>query len=130
MTPKNPIALLIVGAAAATGALVASPGTYAWLRRTLKLEDDRAHYEDASDTESSGAPPPSASDTSLADARLTLRARLQESGAVSPSETPEASPTPAPDAASEARERLRAKVEEAKAALLDEDRTDEIEPVA
>lgn len=127
MARKNPIAMVVLGAAGAAGGLALSPGTYAWLRRTLKLDDDRSHYADRGEDDPVAGSVPVASDTSLADARLTLRARLQESGVVADEGAPVAAPSTS-DVAAEARSRLRAKVEEAKAALLDEDRTDEIEP--
>lgn len=125
MIRRKSIATAILGAVAAAAGLALSPGAYAWLRRTLKLDGDRSPYEAE---EGLAALAASAPDDSLADARLTLRARLQETGVVAEEAAPVAA-APAPDATAEARSRLRAKVEEAKAALVDEDRTDEIEPV-
>ncbi len=151
MSRQNPFALVVVGAAAAAGALAASPGTYAWLRRTLRLETDRTHYEDAAEVDAVATPPEA--DSSLAEARLTLRARLQESGAIAAEPAP---PESVPDAHAAARARLRAKADEAIASLRgeapgggapddarsgdgrskddrdreDDERTDEIEPVS
>lgn len=128
MARKNPLALIALGAAGAAAVLAASPGTYAWLRRSLKLGSDREQYETPEARTTAPVSEPAVAETSLADARLTLRARLQETGVVAADRPPEPARA-APSAAAEARARLRWKVEQAKEQLADEDRTDEIEPV-
>ena len=128
MARKHPFALIALGAASAAAALAASPGTYAWLRRSLKLGSDREQYETWDAQTTTPASELAAPETSLTDARLTLRARLQETGVVAADSTPEPA-SAGPSAAAEARARLRWKVEQAKQQLADEDRTDEIEPV-
>jgi len=45
---------LAVGAAGATAALVASPGTYEWLRRVTGRATDRHHYETELEVEDLG----------------------------------------------------------------------------
>jgi hypothetical protein len=62
----------VVGGALAAGALVASPGSYTWLRRKAGLEQDE-QYELGRPVEDAGEPP-----IDLRDARLSLRARLAE----------------------------------------------------
>ena len=75
MSVKRSIALTGAGAVSSAAALVASPGTYAWLRRRLGLERGQDHYE----VEAEHAAPHA--EESLAEARLSLRARLAEAAA-------------------------------------------------
>jgi hypothetical protein len=65
--------IAVTGAAVATGVLVASPGTYTWLRRKAGLEADEQFELDRPDEEDVQDPP-----IDLREARLSLRARLAE----------------------------------------------------
>lgn len=104
-----------LGAAGAAAALAASPGAYAWVRRLARLEDDRRFYEEDAASLDADAPEPSAvavDDAPVEDVRLSLRARLQDAGAVAPSPAPAATPASVPASApvvsvDEARARLR-----------------------
>jgi hypothetical protein len=65
---------VVGGAAVAAGVLVASPNTYAWLRRTAGLEADEQFELDRPEDDVDAAEPP----IDLREARLSLRARLAE----------------------------------------------------
>ncbi len=74
------IIILATGAAGAAAALVASPGTYEWLRRSTGRVSDRHDYEaeiaehEYADAELQAEPPGETDDL-----RMSLRARLAES---------------------------------------------------
>jgi hypothetical protein len=61
------------GAAAATVALVASPGTYGWLRKRAGLQDEPREYFETPDESPADEMP-----VDTREARLSLRARLAE----------------------------------------------------
>jgi hypothetical protein len=77
------------GASAATGVLVASPEAYAWLRRRVGLEDAEIAGEPVSIDDDAAE---SSFDTR--EARLSLRARLNEAEAEAQSDAPTAIITP------------------------------------
>ena len=119
---RGSIITMALGAAGATAALVASPGSYEWLRRVTGRETDRHHYETEIELED-------ASDLSLADEapvetddlRLSLRARLAESAGevgVTNAEAAESDGvTEEVDEVSASRARVRAKAREARARI-------------
>ena len=113
---------MTLGAAGATAALVASPGTYEWLRRLTGRATDRHHYETELELED-------LADLSLAedasvetdDLRLSLRARLAERAGevgVTNAEAAESDGvTEEVDEVSVSRARVRAKAREARARI-------------
>jgi hypothetical protein len=119
---RGSIIMLALGAAGATAALVASPGTYEWLRRVTGRETDRHHYESDLAVEDLG-------DLGLAeeasvetdDLRLSLRARLAESagdvGAVNAEASESEGVGEDADEVSASRARVRAKAREARARI-------------
>ena len=113
MSVKRSIALTGAGAVSSAAALVASPGTYAWLRRRLGLERGQDHYE----VEAEQAAPHA--EESLAEARLSLRARLAEAAApvsaAPPAPTPLSIARPAPPSEVEDSRRLRLAVDATRA---------------
>jgi hypothetical protein len=96
------------GAVVAASALVASPGTYAWLRRRVGLERDEQYELDRPEEERDEAP------IDLREARLSLRARLAEHQELTDDEPAETLP-PAP--ARDAAEPLRREADDARARL-------------
>jgi len=119
---RGSIITLALGAAGATAALVASPGTYEWLRRVTGRSTDRHHYETDFAVEDPG-------DLGLADEpavetddlRLSLRARLAESGGdvgVANTEAAEGDVVDEEiDEVAASRARVRAKAREARARI-------------
>jgi hypothetical protein len=74
------IILLTTGAAGAAAALVASPGTYEWLRRATGRVSDRHHYETQLGEHEYDEPAVQAEpEGETDDLRMSLRARLAES---------------------------------------------------
>jgi hypothetical protein len=118
------IIILTTGAAGAAAALVASPGTYEWLRRATGRSSDRHHYEtEFAETEYAdldlGEEPQAETD----DLRMSLRARLAESAgdveaANSDASTGEGMAEDVDEIAA-SRARVRAKAREARAKISD-----------
>src|SRR5262249_50683030 len=116
------IITMALGAAGATAALVASPGTYEWLRRVTGRQTDRHHYEADLAVEDLG-------DLALGeeaavetdDLRLSLRARLAESagdvGAVNAEASESDGVSEDIDEISASRARVRSKAREARARI-------------
>ncbi len=116
MGASRSLLLMVAGAAGATAGLVASPGTYAALRRRMGLDSGRDHFE------SDFAPPPAEEPLEApasGDLRLSLRARLaQDADAASAEQA--AATAPSADARErlrEARERLEVKAAAASAVV-------------
>jgi len=113
---------LAVGAAGATAALVASPGTYEWLRRVTGRATDRHHYEtelEVEDLGEIGLGDEASVETD--DLRLSLRARLAESagdvGAVNAEASASEGVAEDVDEVAASRARVRAKAREARARI-------------
>jgi len=113
---------LAVGAAGATAALVASPGTYEWLRRVTGRATDRHHYEtelEVEDLGEIGLDDEASAETD--DLRLSLRARLAESagdvGAVNAEASASEGVAEDVDEVAASRARVRAKAREARARI-------------
>jgi hypothetical protein len=122
------VILWAAGAAAAVAALVALPGLRDWLMRVTGRRTDRRHYE----TEGPEAFDDIAADDAAGEAdelRLSLRARLAESGSAqdvdevvaanagaAEAEATDGSPS---DTVDEARARVRAKAREARKRLTE-----------
>jgi hypothetical protein len=113
---------LAVGAAGATAALVASPGTYEWLRRVTGRATDRHHYEtelEVEDLGEIGLGDEASVETD--DLRLSLRARLAESagdvGAVNAEASASEGVAEEVDEVAASRARVRAKAREAQARI-------------
>ena len=119
---RGSIITLALGAAGATAALVASPGTYEWLRRVTGRSTDRHHYETDFAFEDPGdhglADEPAVETDDL---RLSLRARLAESGGdvgVANTEASEGDVVDEEiDEVAASRARVRAKAREARARI-------------
>ena len=118
------IIILTTGAAGAAAALVASPGTYEFLRRAAGRSSDRHHYEtDVAEVEYAdidlGEEPHAETD----DLRLSLRARLAESaGDVETANSDAATGDGVAEDVDEiaaSRARVRAKAREARAKISD-----------
>jgi hypothetical protein len=113
---------LAVGAAGATAALVASPGTYEWLRRVTGRATDRHHYETelaVEELDELGVGDEGFVETD--DLRLSLRARLAESagdiGAVNSEASESEGVAEDVDEVAVSRARVRAKAREARARM-------------
>jgi len=121
---------LAVGAAGATAALVASPGTYEWLRRVTGRATDRHHYEtelEVEDLGEIGLGDEASVETD--DLRLSLRARLAESagdvGAVNAEASASEGAAEDVDEVAASRARVRAKAREARARIAGSEPTEE-----
>jgi hypothetical protein len=118
------IFILSAGAAGATAALVASPGTYEWLRRVAGRTSDRHHYETDLAVEDLGELGVEDADVDTDDLRLSLRARLAESAGDVVEANAEAADgegiTEEFDEVAISRARVRAKAREARARLQSE----------
>ena len=117
------IILVTTGAAGAAAALVASPGTYEWLRRATGRASDRHHYETELAEHEYADADLEESDGETDDLRLSLRARLAESAGDVEASNADAS---AADGVAEdvdeiaaTRARVRAKAREARARISD-----------
>ena len=118
------IIILTTGAAGAAAALVASPGTYEWLRRATGRVSDRHHYEtEITEAEYADVDLGEESPAETDDLRLSLRARLAESAGDVEVANSDAS---AGDGVAEdvdeiaaSRARVRAKAREARAKISD-----------
>lgn len=126
--------LTVAGAASATALLVASPTTYASLRRRLRLESGRDHFE--SDFAAPLVDEPQA-ETAGSDLRLSLRARLAQDADAASAEQGAAAPSAdGRERLRQARERLEAKAAAASAIVeapgdpdvLEEDTADLVLP--
>lgn len=122
---RGSIITMALGAAGATAALVASPGTYEWLRRVTGRETDRHHYEsdfEAGDVDDLALMDDAAVETD--DLRLSLRARLAESagevGSTNAASSESDGITEEIDEVSVSRARVRAKAREARARLSEQ----------
>jgi hypothetical protein len=115
------ILILGAGAAGATAALIASPGTYEWLRRASGRASDRHHYETEPAVEDLGHVGLDDGDVDTDDLRLSLRARLAESAGDVVEANAEAAVgegvTEEVDEVAISRARVRAKAREARARL-------------
>ena len=117
------IIILTTGAAGAVVALVASPGTYEWLRRATGRVSDRHHYEtdvpERVDAEVELHEPQAGTD----DLRMSLRARLAESAGDVEAANADASTGDGVaedvDEIAASRARVRAKAREARARISD-----------
>jgi gas vesicle protein len=118
------IIILTTGAAGAAAALVASPGTYEWLRRATGRASDRHHYEsDTTEVEYADVDLGDEAQAETDDLRLSLRARLAESAgdveaANSDASTGEGVAEDVDEIAA-SRARVRAKAREARAKISD-----------
>jgi hypothetical protein len=119
---RGSIITMALGAAGATAALVASPGTYEWLRRVTGRSTDRHHYETdfaVEDPADPGLADEPAVETD--DLRLSLRARLAESSGDVGAANAEASEGEGVDEevdeVAASRARVRAKAREARARI-------------
>jgi len=119
---RGSIITLALGAAGATAALVASPGTYEWLRRATGRATDRHHYETelaVEDLGEIGLGDEASAETD--DLRLSLRARLAESagdvGAVNAEASESEGVAEDVDEVAASRARVRAKAREARARI-------------
>jgi hypothetical protein len=118
------IIILTTGAAGAAAALVASPGTYEWLRRATGRVSDRHHYEtefaghEYADAELQEEPQGETDDL-----RMSLRARLAESAGDVEASNADASAAAGVaedvDEVAASRARVRAKAREARAKISD-----------
>jgi hypothetical protein len=117
--------VVVMGVAAAVGAFVALPGFRAWVLRVTGRRSDREYYEDVA-AEDAPLPEEDAGETD--DLRLSLRARLAESGPAPEVEDVVAANAGAAEAADapeatttidEARARVRAKARDAKRRLTE-----------
>jgi hypothetical protein len=115
------IFILSAGAAGATAALIASPGTYEWLRRVSGRTSDRHHYETELAVEDLGDLGLDDGDVDTDDLRLSLRARLAESAGDVVEANAQAAEgegvTEEVDEVAISRARVRAKAREARARL-------------
>ena len=118
------IFILSAGAAGATAALIASPGTYEWLRRATGRASDRHHYETEPAIEDLDDLGIEDADVDTDDLRLSLRARLAESAGDVVEANSEAAEgegvTEEVDEVAISRARVRAKAREARARLASE----------
>ncbi len=124
MVRMRSIIILTTGAAGAAAALVASPGTYEWLRRAAGRSSDRHHYEteiaehDYADAELHTEP-----EGETDDLRMSLRARLAESAGDVEVTNADASAAEGVaedvDEVAASRARVRAKAREARAKISD-----------
>jgi hypothetical protein len=116
------IIILTTGAAGAAAALVASPGTYEWLRRATGRASDRHHYE-TEIAEHEYAEPHDEPAIETDDLRMSLRARLAESAGDVEASNAEASAgggvADDVDEVAASRARVRAKAREARAKISD-----------
>jgi hypothetical protein len=118
------IIILTTGAAGATAALVASPGTYEWLRRATGRTSDRHHYEtEFAEQEYAEAELHAEPEGETDDLRMSLRARLAESAGDVEASNAEASAgggvADDVDEVAASRARVRAKAREARAKISD-----------
>jgi hypothetical protein len=127
---RGSLITLAVGAAGATAALVASPGTYEWLRRVTGRATDRHHYEtelEVEDLGEIGLDDEASVETD--DLRLSLRARLAESagdvGAVNAEASASEGAAEDVDEVAASRARVRAKAREARARIAGSEPTEE-----
>jgi len=126
--------LWVLGGIAVAAAALRSAGTRAWLRRIGGRGDDRAHYEDLDAPETAVHPADDhaangAGEGEGDELRLSLRARLAESDSPTARDVvgrenaaaADAPPVDRPDdsAVATARERLRARAEEAKTRIAE-----------
>jgi hypothetical protein len=122
---RGSIITMALGAAGATAALIASPGTYEWLRRVTGRGSDRHHYETelaVEDLDDLGVGDEASVETD--DLRLSLRARLAESagdvGAVNAEASESEGVAEEVDEVAASRARVRAKAREARARIAGE----------
>ena len=118
------ILILTTGAAGAAAALVASPGTYEWLRRATGRVSDRHHYEtELTEHEYADAELQAESEGETDDLRMSLRARLAESAGDVEASNADASVAEGVaedvDEVAASRARVRAKAREARAKISD-----------
>jgi hypothetical protein len=118
------IIILTTGAAGAAAALVASPGTYEWLRRATGRTSDRHHYEsDFAEHEYADADLHTEPQGETDDLRMSLRARLAESAGDVEASNADASAgggvAEDVDEVAASRARVRAKAREARAKISD-----------
>jgi hypothetical protein len=118
------IIILTTGAAGAAAALVASPGTYEWLRRATGRASDRHHYEtDVTEHEFADGELQEEPAAETDDLRMSLRARLAESAGDVEAANSEASTgggvAEDVDEIAASRARVRAKAREARAKISD-----------
>lgn len=118
------IIILTTGAAGAAAALVASPGTYEWLRRATGRVSDRHHYEtDIAEHEFAEAELETEPQGETDDLRMSLRARLAESAGDVEASNADASVAEGVaedvDEVAASRARVRAKAREARAKISD-----------
>lgn len=118
------IIILTTGAAGAAAALVASPGTYEWLRRATGRVSDRHHYEtEIGEREYAEPEFPAEPDGETDDLRMSLRARLAESAGDVETSNADASVAAGVaedvDEIAASRARVRAKAREARAKISD-----------
>jgi hypothetical protein len=118
------IIILTTGAAGAAAALVASPGTYEWLRRAAGRSSDRHHYEtEPAEHEYAAADLHAEPQGETDDLRMSLRARLAESAGDVESSNSDASAAEGMaedvDEVAASRARVRAKAREARAKISD-----------
>ena len=126
------IFILSAGAAGATAALIASPGTYEWLRRATGRVSDRHHYETELAVEDLGELGLEDADVDTDDLRLSLRARLAESAGDVVEANAQAAEgegvTEEVDEVAISRARVRAKAREARARLAPDPSDSAAEP--
>lgn len=118
------ILILTTGAAGAAAVLVASPGTYEWLRRATGRVSDRHHYEtELTEHEYADAEPQAEPEGDTDDLRMSLRARLAESAGDVEASNADASVAEGVaedvDEVAASRARVRAKAREARAKISD-----------
>jgi hypothetical protein len=118
------IIILTTGAAGAAAALVASPGTYEWLRRAAGRASDRHHYEtEIAEHEVAEAEVETEPQGETDDLRMSLRARLAESAGDVEASNADASVAEGVaedvDEVAASRARVRAKAREARAKISD-----------
>jgi hypothetical protein len=118
------IIILTTGAAGAAAALVASPGTYEWLRRATGRGSDRHHYEtEVAEHEYADAEFATEPQGETDDLRMSLRARLAESAGDVEASNADASVAEGVaedvDEVAASRARVRAKAREARAKISD-----------
>lgn len=117
------IMILTTGAVGAAAALVASPGTYEWLRRATGRVSDRHHYESEIEHEYAEAELQAEPEGDTDDLRMSLRARLAESAGDVEASNADASVAEGVaedvDEVAASRARVRAKAREARAKISD-----------
>ncbi len=118
------IIILTTGAAGAAAALVASPGTYEWLRRATGRVSDRHHYEtEIAEHEFAEVELETEPQGETDDLRMSLRARLAESAGDVEASNADASVAEGVaedvDEVAASRARVRAKAREARAKISD-----------